>query len=516
MDIGYITSRPTYLTTIAWDESTQANTFIGVIPVSPCISARRVSSTDWAYDTTPSSFVASLFKYWSGSMRYRFEIVSTNFHAGRLIFCYFPRLATTDAIEVDQIANAWSIILDISEGNEVSFEVPYLSEYPALPCVLDDVDFNYVRSRFAGQAQDALAQIFNGAVGIGVLSPLIRADTVDSQIEINVWVSCGSDMEFLMPNTGAYMAGFPTATDGSLPTTGRGFPTPPTLFSALEESQDVIAKAQSNYFQGVASGSFQEAEGFDRGSEEQLIPMRVEKCDASALIGGERIKSLRQVIKRMGFAQRVVTENGQLVLIDPAYFRAVDMTIPGKGILAPLSSLNDYRGQSLISYISTMYAGFRGSRRYLVHSTSTLMNVSMSNLTYTALVPSVPKAITQTDPINRNGTDNTANCEGLGHISTHGPFLQLSSGDTRMIEFDVPQTSRMPWQILGALFMSRLPIPVERQPILVGNSFQTAATYDIFESAADDFTFGLLVGGPIVRRVGYSFVLNVGSNAFSL
>lgn len=85
-----------------------------------------------------------------------------------------------------------------------------------------------------------------------------------------------------------------------------------------------------------------------------------------------------------------------------------------------------------------------------------------------------------------------------------------------MIEFDVPQTSRMPWQILGALFMSRLPIPVERQPILVGNSFQTAATYDIFESAADDFTFGLLVGGPIVRRVGYSFVLNVGSNAFSL
>jgi hypothetical protein len=206
MDIGYITSRPALLQTFNWDESIPANNAIIAVPISPGICPLNESVAGvWQYDTTPSAFVASMFKFWSGSMRYRFEVVSTGFHAGRLMISYLPNLSLTSTYSVSDFAHAWSIVLDISEGNEVSFEVPYLSQYPALPCILDDPNFSYVRHQFTegGATEDSLANMFNGVIVVSVLSPLIRPDNVANSVDINVWVSCGSDMEFLMPNTGA-------------------------------------------------------------------------------------------------------------------------------------------------------------------------------------------------------------------------------------------------------------------------------------------------------------------------
>jgi len=512
MDIRYITSRPTLLETYNWDESVPANQAIIALPVSPAICPMNETVDGvWQYDTTPSAFVASIFKFWSGSMRYRFEVVSTGFHAGRLQINYLPNLALDSVYTVSDFAHSWSIVLDISEGNEVSFEVPYLSQYPALPCILDDPSFSYIRNRFTagGATEDALANMFNGAIVVTVLSPLIRPDNVASSVDINVWVSCGADMEFLMPNTGAYMSGHVGPTEGTFTNMGVGFPSKPT--------PAVRAVAQSRYYKGVASGSQQEVEGYDRGAEEQLVPMKVDKCNAAELVGGERIRSLRQVIKRTGFLARSVIADSQVVNVDPTYFRSANLASAGSAPLTEHPAAGcTYLGQSPIAYVANMYAGFRGTRRFLVHSTGQLMNAAIDTITRTGRLPYPPTVTTQPDPVNRDGSTNITSSAGRAHFSSAGPFLQLSSSDTRMMELEVPQTSRTPWLVNSGRTIQRDPIGLERQSLIIGNSFQTAATYDIYESAGEDFTFGLLVGGPVVRRVGYSFDLNLGSNGVLL
>jgi len=96
MDFKFITSIPAYLQTNEWSTSTAVGTQILSLSVVPQLAPAptTINSTTVITDT-PLSFVSRHFKYWRGSMVFRFKFVRTEFHSGRLAFSFTPSF--TDA-----------------------------------------------------------------------------------------------------------------------------------------------------------------------------------------------------------------------------------------------------------------------------------------------------------------------------------------------------------------------------------------------------------------------------------
>jgi hypothetical protein len=73
---------------------------------------------------TPVGFVSKLFGQWRGDIIYRFKVICTKYHKGRLRVTWDPVSnigATTDYTHI-----AFTKIIDLSESDEVEFRVPYM------------------------------------------------------------------------------------------------------------------------------------------------------------------------------------------------------------------------------------------------------------------------------------------------------------------------------------------------------------------------------------------------------
>lgn len=139
---------------------------------------------------TPMAFVAGCFQYWRGSFKIRLKLAKTSFHSGRLCLTFNPGytpIVSGGTSSTNPLANTQESdyvhreFIDIREGNEFEFVIPYCSPVP------------YLQS---GQPMGIL-QIF-------VLNPLRAPDTVASSIAIAVEVAAAEDMEFSRPTDPFY------------------------------------------------------------------------------------------------------------------------------------------------------------------------------------------------------------------------------------------------------------------------------------------------------------------------
>lgn len=215
MVIQKIAAREGFFTKFVWSQADDPLS----TPIWKCLNTPLLANmalkptgatdgTDTLVQPTPMYFATLPFDYWRGSITYRFEIVCSRFHRGKLQITYEPNVPMEALISADvvRLNQQNTLIVDIQETQEVEFTVDWV--YPRAWCK------SFTSNSITEAPADMLSWLGSSTAQFGVpagqsgnfagyifVAPYTRLiqpqDGVD--IEVNVYVRC-EDLEVARPN----------------------------------------------------------------------------------------------------------------------------------------------------------------------------------------------------------------------------------------------------------------------------------------------------------------------------
>lgn len=208
MLISHIAQKECYLTTMPWSAAEIHNTLLGRFAVNPGISyigetelgATELKQTCSYITPTCLAHVSYPFKYWRGTLKYRFEIVASPFHKGKLRLVYNPRYIPGNVGSLDSTL-VHSHIIDLSIEREFTMCVGWGSAHNYLKVLGPD----QVSSGTTCWSFDPAADIeyepsfINGHLAVLVVDPLTCASAND--VDILVYISAHDDFELQEPTS---------------------------------------------------------------------------------------------------------------------------------------------------------------------------------------------------------------------------------------------------------------------------------------------------------------------------
>lgn len=175
-DLHKFIGRQALLTSGPMTSSDASGTDLISWDVNPRVVAIASETGGTRFYNTPLAFVADRFAIWRGTMNYTIQMVCSSFHSGRIQILYYP-LGTT--YETSEPYELLSRIVDVQKDLEIKFSIPY----------------TFIRP----YTNDSI-----GTLVIKVVNPLTFKEAPVPDIYFNIWVSGGSDFEFLFPRLVPY------------------------------------------------------------------------------------------------------------------------------------------------------------------------------------------------------------------------------------------------------------------------------------------------------------------------
>lgn len=378
LSISSIATRESFLTTFEWAESAAIKTILFGCIVGPNLSQYY---TPELY-MTPMAFAALPFKYWSGDIIYRFQIVCSQFHRGRLLIQYDPVQFTTFGVHDPQMV--LSQVIDISVTRDFEFRVPYAS----------DRSFLEVDSPLSGPQYDTddVGSIdrtkINGKFHVSVLNRLTSLSG-SGDIYVIVSVRAAENMKFACPKP--------------IPDNYNLYPKPAEEMM-LSTSVPMIAQS------GVVDLRLPD-EGIPVSTTEvDLVNTPTQDDHIFDVYFGEQVVSFRALLRRYMFSGTFFptythTSGGHMLwntnmprfpiphgYLPSCYTRATNGATP-----APYG----YTPMTLFNYLQNCYLGMRGGMRWKVMNGNTSIGWVMfarsdtpRNNVYSVML-SVPATTTQ-------------------------------------------------------------------------------------------------------------------------
>lgn len=180
MSFDHLVQIPTYVSSFNWTTSTVEGTALYGTYLSPnslCVLSLMDGGVPY-FQCTPLGFLASLFKFCRGNIRFKFKLIKTDSHSGRLVVAFNP--INSAPFTLDESSYLHRTVIDISMGNEFEVECPFV--YSA-PYMTTDSGYGYLR--------------------VFVLTALTCPDVVANNIDVKVEVSGAPGFEFQVPITDA-------------------------------------------------------------------------------------------------------------------------------------------------------------------------------------------------------------------------------------------------------------------------------------------------------------------------
>jgi len=192
LQISYLVQKESYLTTTNWVGSDTVGTQLFLAQVTPRMTNYSASGSNFQVYFTITSYISELFSHWRGDMIYRFKIVSSAYHRGRVRLTWEPRGTQTGSTDYSNVA--YTKIVDISEINDFEFRVPYLQPKPWLR-VKKTIDKWWTNSTSSTTYQDGYS---NGTLRMQVLTTL-SSPQASPICNIMVFVRGSETLEFANP-----------------------------------------------------------------------------------------------------------------------------------------------------------------------------------------------------------------------------------------------------------------------------------------------------------------------------
>lgn len=459
MSIKYITSKFTFLNSFTWDVNQGIDTQLWKVWVHPYSGLQRQGNY-----TCPTlvAYMANLFRYWRGTLKYKFKIVKTNFHSGRMFVAYSSgegsgAASTLTPTEWDQMPRA---VIDLRETSEFTIDVPFVDQTPwAFTNRYNDVNVDADSWENAGQ------KCGTGALYVKVVNTLRAPGSVSPTITILVEIAGGEDFELAVP-----------IRPNGVPLSGVHF-------------EELMKKTKRVRFSGVSPAAKSDKSGpsnYDLGRADEIISLLPAKDQSTscgivstAVALGERCNSVRQLIKR------------------PCFMKDNFITDIGISRVNPWGRIGELEGGNAsidyISYFSAIYSYMRGGVRVKI----------------------VPHNVTETDTITVWGMREFSKNDVYGFFTTyHSPEAShsLRGYPTQVYrpflegvcEFEAPFYCRNQMMYSSfELFDSGL--QNEDPSSFAGYTVQFYSTgaYDVYRSGADDFTLGFSIGAPLIYFLGF-------------
>jgi len=231
MSMSQFATREAWFTSFTWSPFNEANRALFQMKVTPQLFAGGLyiqgigdNVRDCVQTHLPCSYCALPFAAWRGSMRYRFQIVASNFHRGRLRIVYDPEY---DALLTDgivsfvggQLNTQYQRVVDIGsdDGRDFAIDIRYMQTRPFLPLkrsqsISFPVGFpqplNEVIYQGTENGGSPLTSPLppdsacNGAFTVYVMNELVVntvSTAIPNDIVVNVFASAGPDLEFQNP-----------------------------------------------------------------------------------------------------------------------------------------------------------------------------------------------------------------------------------------------------------------------------------------------------------------------------
>lgn len=340
LPIASIAGRESYLTTFNWDITDTPDAPLFQIRVDPM--QRRVKGREYHFPACAAAVLP--FDYWRGTMRFRFQIVSSAYHKGRVRITYDPYKGTG----TPEFNTHYTTVHDISNEKDFTVDVGWAQNEPyRKPVDPSVVAFNDGTTPFSGYDDRA-----NGVLSVYVLNALTVPGTVVANIQVNVFVSMLEDFEVAMPNDDITNWRFRD-------------PVPPPAI--LRNIPEMAVEAMENDMDCC------ESPVSDPPVIDTMADALIETPDTTKLFFGEVIGSFRQLLKRTMLCEvkRIPDDT------ESTYYSLERRAFPEFGGLytgATLSTgmpLQYSNGQlvipcatTYINYISRMFLGWRGSIRW--------------------------------------------------------------------------------------------------------------------------------------------------------
>nr|ULG00096.1 MAG: hypothetical protein 2 [Salisharnavirus sp.] len=357
MSIAYIATKESYWTTFTWPINASAETMLFNALVDPMVPRQNVAGTATELHLPAVTFASMPFNRWRGSLKYRFQVVCSKFHKGRLKIVYDPHGTQGTQSEYNV---AYTTVVDISENTDFEFQCGWgqSTTYRKMNDILNpEASYIGTTTPLLYTSQDGYG---NGTIAVYVVNDLMVPNhSPDSELSINVFISAGDDFEVAMP-TGERVT--------RLRLRDR---------SEITPQSDELTPADSSHDQPENPGVVHVAAN--------ILPTD----DATNLYYfGESIRSFRQLIKRYNTHEIIpfrppdmTASNGDFVTwkiqraslpFEPGWTPRV---APGEPTRVPYDFVDGryyaYATMTLLRYLTTAFVGWRGGVRYMLDMTGT-------------------------------------------------------------------------------------------------------------------------------------------------
>lgn len=493
MMLSFMTKKESFLRSFQYSTLQAQSDYIYAIAVNPAaefvVSNSVSAGTQIQYTPTALSFASRPFEAWCGTLKYRFIIVASQFHRGRLGFIYDP----VGPPSSDPYNTNFNMIVDLAETRDFTMEVKWQSDRPYCFVRPEGVVTAYSTSVTADTFTPN-RETSNGALYVQVLNELTVPDGV-TPVEILVYVSAGDDFELANPNGAIYNiqhSAFPAADISEY------------IFEPQAAATEIIPDVEN------APQEEQETQTLTVGVSPEIMHKPL-------VYYGEQVKSFRQLCKRYSY---YVTLSGKANVGTPARWFSFPMTafpvLPGYSLIGmhvtstPSSDYN-YTTCNYMTYLRRAYACWRGSIRYKIRPTCG--NVKGIGVTRLSVESERSKAISQQTPATypSNGPIDSAQsvskiAETLYFANSYAPggesFTPANTMDA--LEVEIPYTLPVKFsQTTNAYVGPNTNRYVDVYPggdrfntIVYSQDTQQSNTVSMHVAAGEDFSFFAFTGAP--------------------
>lgn len=195
MTIKSIAQRESFLTQFGWAVADSTETLLWNTEVNPVLWDTVTPAAHIPDELHfPACCFATLpFRRWRGTMKFRFQIVASAFHKGRLKISYDPSYPLTNEYNTN-----YTHIIDLAKERDFTIEIGWGHEKSILNHRLPGVNSPPYGSTPLGADASSFA---NGILSVFVVNELtVPNSTTNNDIEVNVFVSAGDDFEVFDPD----------------------------------------------------------------------------------------------------------------------------------------------------------------------------------------------------------------------------------------------------------------------------------------------------------------------------
>lgn len=515
MEIANIAGVESYITTFTWTSgnSSPAGTILWNTIVDPADFTVYPATTPEInrITMTASCFAVAPFQYWRGSIKYRFQVVCSALHKGRIRIVYDPEIevTTNDPTRITPEYNlGYQTVVDISETKDFEITVGWgqgssyrhSAFYDGVSPLdsITPINYNSSTNTFG-----------NGVLGVYVMNELTNPSSSVDDCYVVVSMSAGPDFEVAAPtNKPLSRLRFRTFGDVSAPV---------ALAAEVPLIEEVVETVPQSQELPVSAVPTQDATTFEATEHaDTLADMGSLTAPTNMVFFGETIRSFRTLLKRFSMVELVsiqqtaggwssaTTIQRKAFPIEPGY-TSYSTTDPDRVTRTVNGKEYAYGFMTPMRFISAGFVGWRGSVRWKVttmgYECCSWLRSPMTITRYSGCTPSNITASIPNKSLNSGMQSWYVNFDEAANAQEGAQVI-----DPRVepiISFEVPfytsrrfLNSRSLTQFqpdLSSVYSPCWKLSYEGIPDANVNF-----NHQMYCAAGEDFTLGMFIGAPIV------------------